>query len=177
MVSQGYVEGMLRDCANTKVRTMNRHIIPSIVASLVATASAIGFLHVEHKPVVNVVAAPAGPVSPLKAAHIAKTVWPELAQADIDKLTAAVKGTPGRVTIFCVEDSKCGDLALNLDNAFESAHWQSDVVDYSMIQPGIMTGSKSLLAALQSVGLDVKFDDSVRAAHGDAIAIGNRYVP
>jgi hypothetical protein len=159
---------------------MREHIIPSIVASVIASGAAIGFVHLAHKPVVNVVnSVSTKPVSDQKAAQLAKTVWPEMAQSDIDKLTAAVKDLPGlhRVTIFCVEEGKCGDLALNLDNAFESAHWQSDVVNYPMIQPGIMTGSKVLQAALIAIGMDAKLDESVRAKEGDAIAIGNRYIP
>lgn len=154
--------------------SMRQHIIPSIVASVIASGAAIGFVHLRHAPVVHVVAA--GPVSDAKAAHLAKTVWPEMAQADIDALTAAVKDMTGtrKVMIFCVEDSKCGDLALNLDNAFESAHWVSNVVDYPMIQPGIMTTSPELLAALKAAHLDVRLDATIQSPSGDAIAIGNR---
>jgi hypothetical protein len=155
---------------------MKQHIIPSIVASLIASGAAIGFVHVAHAPQVSVVSAPAGPVSRGKAAHLAKTVWPEMAQADIDALTAALKDISGvkKVMIFCVEESKCGDLALNLDNAFESAHWQSDIIDYALIQPGIATSSPTLAAALKAAHLDVRLDASVQAPAGDAIAIGNR---
>lgn len=155
---------------------MKQHVIPSIVASLIASASAIGFVHLNHAPRVNVISAPAGPVSPAKAAHLAKTVWPEMAQADIDALTTALKDISGakKVLIFCVEESKCGDLALNLDNAFESAHWNSDIIDYALIQPGISTSSPTLVAALKAAHLDVRLDASVQAQAGDAIAIGNR---
>ena len=160
---------------------MKEHIIPAIIASVVASGAAIGFVHIAHTPVVNVVntTTVAKPISPAKAAHAAKTVWPEMAQTDIDKLTTALNAMQGvhRVTIYCVEDAKCGDVALNLENAFESAHWQTDVIDYPMIQPGVMTGSKDLLAALKASGFDAKLDDSVRAVTGDVIAIGNRYVP
>ena len=153
---------------------MRQHIVPSIVASLVATGAAVGFVQVTHAPQISVVAAPAGSVSAAKAAHLARTVWPELAQADIDRLTAAVKADPGEVTIFCVEDTKCGDLALNLDNAFESAHWTSKVVDYPLIQPGISTSSPELVALLNSVGLSARLDDNVHVISGQAIAIGAR---
>jgi hypothetical protein len=155
---------------------MKQHIIPSIVASLIASAAAIGFVHLKHAPQVNVVSAPAGPVSPAKAAHLAKTVWPEMEQADIDALSAALKNMTGskKVLIFCVEESKCGDLALNLDNAFETAHWQTDIMDYALIQPGIATSSPTLVEALKAAHLDVRLDASVQAPAGDAIAIGNR---
>lgn len=159
---------------------MKQHIIPSIVASVVASAAAFGFVHVVHKPVVSVVnSVSQKPISDRKAELLARTVWPEMDQVSIDKLTAKLKDLPGdhRVTIFCVEEGKCADLAMNLDNAFESAHWQSDVINYPMIQPGIMTGSIALKDALASVGLEAKLDDSVRAANGAALAIGNRYTP
>ena len=100
-------------------------------------------------------------------------------QADIDKLTAAVKDLTGehRVTIFCVEESKCSDLALNLDNAFESAHWHSDVQTYPLIGPGISSSSQPLVDALNASGLTVHFDPSIQTIHGSSIAIGTRYEP
>lgn len=158
---------------------MKEHIIPSIVASVVAAGASLGLIHTMVKPVtVNTVASK--PVSDRHAELLAKSIWPEMAQSDIDGLTTAVEHLPGdhRVTIYCVEDKVCGDIALNLDDAFESAHWQSNVIDYPMIQPGIMTGSAELKEALTMAGFkDVRIDDSVRAANGLAIAIGNLYQP
>jgi hypothetical protein len=161
---------------------MKEHIIPSIIASLVASGAAVGAVHMLHKPViVNAHVTDAKPLTDAKAAQLAKSVWPEMEQANIDKLTELVKAFPGsdhRVTIYCVEDTKCGDLALNLDNVFESAHWKSDIIDYPMIPPGLLTGSADLLIAMKQAGFpDVKLDPAVRAVSGDAIAIGNRYTP
>ena len=159
---------------------MREHVIPSIVASVVAVTAVIGYDQVvKHKPVTVVTFTTAKPITDRKAALVAKTTWPEMDQANIDKLTAAVKDLPGehRVTIFCIEESKCGDLSLNLDNAFESAHWQSDVQDYPMIGPGISSSSQPLVDALNASGLVVHFDENVRTIHGAAIAIGTRYTP
>ena len=158
---------------------MKEHIIPSIVASIVACGVAVGTVAVWHKPVSVVSYMASKPMTARKALIVAKTVWPEMDQSDIDKLTVAVKDLPGdhRVTIFCIEETKCGEFALNLDNAFESAHWQSDIVDYSMIGPGITASSKELVAALSASGLKVAFDQSISVPHGVSIAIGTRYTP
>jgi hypothetical protein len=157
---------------------MKQHIIPSIVASLIASIAAVGFVHSTRAPeVTHVVSAPAAPVSAAKAAHLAKTVWSEMEQHAIDALTAAVKAKPGQVTIFCVEESKCGDLALNLDNAFESAHWKSEVVNYPLIPPGVGASSPELVAALTDSGLDARLDASTAVLAGDYIVIGARIQP
>lgn len=156
---------------------MRQHLIPSLVASLVASAAAVGFVHVTRAPeVTHIVTAPAGAVSPDKAARIAKTTWPELAQRQVDAVTAAVKDTKGNVTIFCVDDAKCGDIALNLDNAFETAHWDSQVQNSPMVPPGVLTSSKALADVLNAVepALSVKVDTANNAGPGDYIAIGAR---
>lgn len=159
--------------------SMKEHIIPSIVASVLACGVAVGAVAVWHKPVSVVSYIGSKPMTARKASLVAKTTWPEMDQANIDKLTAAVKDLPGehRVTIFCIEESKCGDLALNLDNAFESAHWQSDVQDYPMIGLGISSSSQALVNALNASGLVAHFDLNVQTIHGAAIAIGTRYTP
>lgn len=155
---------------------MKEHIIPSIVASVVACGVAVGAVLLVHKPVSVVTYAGSRPMTARKAQLVAKTVWPEMEQSDIDKLTATVKDLPGehRVTIFCIEETKCGDLALNLDNAFETAHWESDIVDYPMIGPGISSSSQPLVDALNASGLVAKLDAAVTSPHGLAIAIGTR---
>jgi hypothetical protein len=156
---------------------MRQHLIPSLVASVIASCAAVGFVHVTRAPeVTHIVTAPAGAVSPAKAAHLAKTVWPELTQAQVDALTAAVKGNKGKVTIFCIDDAKCGDIALNLDNAFESAHWESLVRNSPMVPPGVLTSSKALADVLNAVepSLAVRVDSVSNAGPGDYIAIGAR---
>lgn len=56
-------------------------------------------------------------------------VWETLTQKEVDALTAELKKpelTKGPVSIFC-SDSNCDDLALDFDNAFESAGWSSGI--------------------------------------------------
>jgi len=157
---------------------MREHLIPSLIASLVASAAAVGVVHYAGPShVTQVVHAPAGPVSPAKAERIAKTVWPEINQGQVDALTKAVSAsTPGKVTIFCIEDAKCSDLALNLENAFESAHWDVTVTNSTMVPPGILSSSEFLVNAIRSTTeLPITFDRFNRnAGPGEFIAIGAR---
>lgn len=157
---------------------MNRHIVPSIVASVVSCGAALGFLHfAEPKYRVNVQSAQAGAVSPAKAARIAKTTWPELNQGQIDALTAKL-GSIAKVpvTIVCVEDAKCGDLALNLENAFESAHWEVVSITSPMVPAGVIVSSEALRAVLNANApqIDARLDTAPNAGPGDYIAIGAR---
>lgn len=165
---------------------MKQHIVPSIVASVVACAAAWGFLHfAEPKYRVSVANAPVGAISPAKAARLAKTVWPELTQAEVDGLTVKLKDKPGEVTIFCLDDAKCGDLVLSLDNAFESAHWKTTLANSQMVPPGVISSSADpgvisssadlVLVLNSSTGLTVKLDrENKNAGPGEYIAIGAR---
>lgn len=157
---------------------MRQHLIPSIVASLVALAGVAVAPHVGLAPKERVVVqtAPAGSISPAKAARLAKTVWPELSQAQIDDFTARLKKIgPVPVTMFCFDDAKCGDLAGNLENAFETAHWQVLVRPTTMAPAGIRTSSKELRFALVSTtDLKVDIDDAPNAGPGEYIVIGAR---
>lgn len=157
---------------------MKQHIVPSIVASVVACGAAVGFLHfVEPKYQVTVKSEQAGPVSPAKAARIAKTTWPELEQGQIDALTAKL-GTISKVpvTIVCVEDAKCGDLALNLENAFESANWEVASINSPMVPAGAISSSRELVDALNATAPDLKatLDPAKNVGPGEYIAIGAR---
>lgn len=156
---------------------MREHLIPSIVASVIACVAALGFSQIS-KPiqVTHVITAPAGATSPAKAQRLAKTVWPELSQSEIDSLTVKLKGKLGQVTIFCIDDARCGDLASNLENAFESAHWETAVTNSAMVPPGIISSSADLVVMLNaSTGLSVKLDrDNKNAGPGEYIAIGAR---
>jgi hypothetical protein len=76
--------------------------------------------------------------------------WGELDQREIDALTKLLDPMPHQpVTIFCEEDSKCGDLQLDFDNAFESAHWDTKLerplIDDTV---GIATSSPELMKAI-----------------------------
>jgi hypothetical protein len=157
---------------------MREHLIPSIVASVVAVAASVGFLHLTRAPqVTQVVSAPAGAVSPAKAVRLAKTVWPELSQVQVDALTARLRIlAPAAVTVVCIEDSKCGDLALSLENAFESAKWEVSVINSPMVPPGIISSSELLTEALKSsTELSVMADHvNKNQGPGEYIAIGAR---
>jgi hypothetical protein len=53
-------------------------------------------------------------------------VWEGLSQPEVDALTQALAGIEKHpVAIFCQHG--CDDLALDFDNAFESAHWESGI--------------------------------------------------
>lgn len=62
----------------------------------------------------------------------ARQSWSELDQAEVDALAAKLKTfAPERrkpVQIICRDRSECGDLALDLENAFETAKWEVAVV-------------------------------------------------
>lgn len=118
----------------------------------------------------------ASPLSAAKARRLAATTWPEMEQREVDALTAAAKEVGGTVVIFCHEEAKCGDLALNLDNAFESARWASEVKIFQGLPPGIMASTPKLASMLNAatgnryeVGVDPD-----RNARGDYVAIGPR---
>lgn len=157
---------------------MNRHIVPSVVATVISCVAALGVVRYgPTKPPVVVQTSQAGSISPAKAARLAKTVWPELEQRQIDAITKGL-GTIDKVpvTIVCVEDAKCGDLALNIENALESAHWETAMVNSAMVPAGVWSSSKDLVAALNAFApqLGVKLDTAPNAGPGDYIAIGAR---
>lgn len=53
--------------------------------------------------------------------------WGDLSQAEIDALTAILAKMPKReIVIFCASKD-CDDIAIDFDNAFESAHWVSGI--------------------------------------------------
>lgn len=56
----------------------------------------------------------------------ANTIWGALTQPEVDAITAGLKRLKKRqVAILCSVD--CSGLALDLDNAFESAKWESGI--------------------------------------------------
>lgn len=164
---------------------MKQHVIPGIIGAAVALASSLA-IHKADPPKQQVVKvqAPAGmafgessTVSPAKAKLMAERVWPEMKQAEVDALTVRL-GLIGRdkpVTIYCINE-RCEDLALNLDNAFESAHWKSEVLNGVMIPPGIVCSSQALCDAFNGATSN-RYDAKVDTPHnaqGEYIAIGFR---
>lgn len=76
--------------------------------------------------------------------------WGDLDQKEIDALAEALKSIPhAPLTIFCENDSKCGDMQLGFDNAFETAHWdtklEKPLIDDTV---GVGTSSKEILNAI-----------------------------
>lgn len=154
---------------NTHVTAVLSGVGSAVVMSIIATL-------IWPPQVINVRATAPADVSPAKARLIAATTWPEMEQGEVDALTAAAKPIGGTVMIFCHEEAKCGDLALNLDNAFESAHWTSSVHMFQNL-PGGMAASSKELAAMLNAATGGRFDvgvDPVRGIPGDYVAIGAR---
>lgn len=91
-------------------------------------------------------------VSPAKARRLAQTLWPELSQAELDRVTARAQAIgPTRIRIFCFDEVKCGDLASSLENAFESAHWTVEVKFTPSMIPDGMQASPKALDALSTI--------------------------
>jgi hypothetical protein len=76
-------------------------------------------------------------------------VWEGLQQSEVDALQKALEGMPKKPVIIFCSDANCQDIVLDFDNAFESAHWSTDIerpmIDSSV---GIWTSSKELAAAI-----------------------------
>lgn len=83
-------------------------------------------------------------VTAAKARLNARTIWPALSQREVDDITARAKAMgKSSVNIFCFNDEKCGELALSLENAFESARWTVAVrFSAQMIAPGLQASPK-----------------------------------
>lgn len=164
---------------------MSRFFVPAIVAGVVAAGVSYGVARWTKPPqqLVSVNAPTIGwgslDANPAKARRIAQTTWPEMEQAEVDALTAVAREVGGSVVIFCHDEAKCGDLALNLDNAFESAHWASRVKIFANVPPGV-EASTPALAAMLNAATGGRFDVGVDLEHnatGDYVTIGPRKEP
>lgn len=93
------------------------HIIPAAVAGVISVIAVIGGHLVE--PTRQLVVTQTNKPHP--------NAWGELTQQEVDKLTAILKKVPkSEVGIFC-SNADCENLALDFDNAFESAGWKSGI--------------------------------------------------
>lgn len=84
-------------------------------------------------------------------AHRQRLKWGEMEQKEIDELTAALKKIKDKKpTAIVCKDPMCEDLALNLDNAFESAKWKSEIVIGTVfgVPEGFSVSSKWLADAI-----------------------------
>lgn len=173
---------------------MRQHI-PAIVAGLLAGALPGGYA-VFHKPAPTIVRPQTTIVSKVAPNQILPrenwwdnpelsrserrqlaAQWGDLAQPEVDALTAALNKLPKvDVVIFCADDSLCGDMRDDLENAFESAHWkvvtQKPLIDDTV---GIAASSEAIRNAINgatsgrlSVGIIAK------NAQFEAIALGKK---
>ena len=106
---------------------MHPHLASALIAAVVAGLVGLGVVNYAPKPAKpNTVTVVAPPGTSLKSvSRAAAAAWGELEQAEVDALTALLKPVAEKtpVVIFCLEESKCGDMALDFENAFESAKW------------------------------------------------------
>lgn len=113
--------------------------------------------------------------------RLAADQWPEIEQREVDALTDALKAVPreaGRdVTIFCHSDTRCGDLALNLENSFESARWTvaRKLIPLADDHRGLLVNDEAVRGVLASATTlkPVKIDEAV-AGGGIGIIIGSK---
>lgn len=109
--------------------------------------------------------------------HRAKRRWPEMTQQEIDGLTVLLKNMADPVPVMIVcKDALCEDLALNLDNAFESARWKSDVMlGTSFGVPEGVRGSSRWLVDLFNAATGGRYGakiDEPKSADGEYLLIG-----
>lgn len=91
------------------------------------------------------------PVQVTATGRINPYAWDGLTQPEIDALQIRLeKLAKLPVTIFC-SGANCQDIVLDFDNAFESAHWSTEIerpmIDNSV---GIWTSSKEIADAIES---------------------------
>lgn len=91
------------------------------------------------------------PVQVTAAGRMNPYAWDGLSQAEVDALQVRLEKLQKLpVTIFC-SDTNCQDIVLDFDNAFESAHWSTEIerpmIDSSV---GIWTSSKEIADAIES---------------------------
>jgi hypothetical protein len=98
-------------------------------------------------------AKPATVVQPVQHAtasgRINPYVWDGLQQSEVNALQKILVALPKKpVVIFC-SSGDCDDIKLDFDNAFESAHWETDI-QRPMIDnaTGIWTSSQEIVAAI-----------------------------
>lgn len=111
------------------------------------------------------------------ARHKATRRWAEMTQKEIDVLTGLLKtlGNQPPVMIVC-KDPLCEDLAMNLDNVFESARWRSEIVIGTQfgVPNGISVSSQWLMEAFNGATGN-RYEarvDAGKIADGEYILIG-----
>lgn len=114
-------------------------------------------------------------VSAAKARLNAKTIWPALSQREVDDITARAKAQgKNSLNIFCYDDAKCGELALGLENAFESAHWTVSVrFTPAMIPPGFQASPK-VIKTLATIDPGFGLSEDPEPEAVESISIGEK---
>lgn len=145
---------------------MKEHIIPSTVAAVVASAVALLGIYMKEIPAPKIVVADSG-ISQAKVVRMAAAAWDELSQKEVDDLTAALKLSPppSKFTIVCADERWCGDVALNLDNSFESAHWPSDIIYSSAMTPPGWVASTQRIADMINAATKGRYNVAVDPAY------------
>ncbi len=150
---------------------MRQYVIPS----LVATAVSLAVLHFVALPRYYRTTV----VMQGEKQWENKLAWGALAQAEIDALTAEMKKIESKqkIVIYCSDDN-CFDMALDFDNAFESAKWDS-VIERPLFDDtvGIASTSETVAKAVERatdgrVKVAITTINSARAALG--LVIGRR---
>jgi hypothetical protein len=139
---------------------ITHHTIAACVAAVIASVVAVGTVAEMRQPPVHIVQT--------RQARIVPEAWQTLDQKQIDALTAELKtkGAPERVTIVCIKPILCDEFELDLENAFESAHWptQSDTLVFGDAIGMISNDKRVADAVTKATGLPVKFDNSAQVS-------------
>jgi hypothetical protein len=128
-----------------------------LVAATVSIGIAIAAHYVLSKP--SVVITTTTSVTKLDrnsryAQRLNESVWPELDQPEVNELATIHQGIPetdrALVSIFCADETKCGDLQLDFENAFVKAKWaprlERPLIDTTA---GLSTSSKEIAQAIE----------------------------
>lgn len=95
---------------------MKQHLIACLIGGIVSGAVAFGVTRYAAPPAAEHIVTSYAP----------RAAWDGLSQTEIDRLTGILDNLPKHpVAIFC--SHLCEELALDFDNAFESAHWESGI--------------------------------------------------
>lgn len=157
--------------------TFSGMIIGTLLAQFIWTAfSAAADAPIARKPKNSTITVQSSPdVTPERARRIAATVWPALSQREVDDVTARAKQQgPQAITIYCVDEAKCGDLVSSLENAFESAHWTVATRYTSSMIPAGMVASPKALKALSTIDPGYSLSADPEPDKSEDIMIGEK---
>lgn len=127
----------------------HHHFVTFLAACAVSIGASALVLKPE-KPKAPVIVA-GKQMSEARAQRLARTAYAELDQDAVDGITAELQKLPAKepVLILCDNDDRCGEIALNLENSFESAKWEVNVEKPAFATGvGISTNSPEMAAAL-----------------------------